>query len=375
MNAPGPSFVTSTWLAAGDLRAQPLRSALAVLVLAPLAASWFLLATIAGSFDNLGRAGQARNLVVTGRDVFDLGNIALGDGELATAAAVAGDDAESVTPLVLRLVEVDDRVLQVRGADPSLWSPVHGVTLLDGVLPNAAADEMAVTNAVLVATGWQLGDRARVFGTSFTITAVLQGRGSNVASIWLPLARAEALFDRPGQFQFAIVRVTAEADADSVRARLREALPGYLVVDESAVQAEATRGIRSLGDMALVFTVLGIIGLAVGSANATALAVAERSRTLGLLRVMGFTPRTVRGLLTARALLLTAAALAVGLAVAWPVVAARSSFVLRSYTIDAHVRPMTVLAGCALSLLSAAVGAILAARRALSVPTRTLLEA
>jgi hypothetical protein len=370
-----PSLRRLALLAAGDLRAQPLRTALSVLVLVPLAISWFLLASIARSLDDLGRAGEERNVMVTDLDVFDVSNIALGSEELAVAAAAVGDRAESVTPLVLRLVELDERVLQVRAADVGTWSSVHGLQLLSGVLPDPHADEMAVTRAVQVATGWQLGDTARVFGTDFTITGVLQGSGSKVASLWLPLARAERLFDRPGEFQFAVVRLRVGVDGDAVKADLRSAFPDRLVMDESAVQAEATRGVRSLGELALVFTALGIIGLAVGSANATALVVAERSRSLGLLRVVGFAPRAVRALLACRALLLAAGALVVGLAIAWPLVASRPSFVLRSYTINPQVSITIVVLGCALSLGSAYAGALVAGRRALRLPARDLLEA
>ena len=370
-----PSLGRLTLLAAGDLRAQPLRSALSVLVLVPLAISWFLLASIASSLHELGRAGEQRNLVVTDVDVFDVANIALRQTELAAAAAAAGDRAESVTPLVLRLVEVEDRVLQVRAADAALWSSVYGLQLLSGVLPDPLADEMAVTRAVQVATGWELGDTARVFGTTFTITAILQGSGSKVASLWLPLDRAERLFERPGEYQFVVVRLRAGVDGDAVKADLRLAFPTSLVMDESAVQAEATRGVRSLGDLALVFTALGILGLAVGSANATALVVAERRRSLGLLRVVGFAPDAVRTLLAVRAVLLAAGALLVGLAIAWPLVATRPSFVLRSFTIDPRVSVATIAIGCLLSLGSAYLGAIVAGGRALRSPTRDLLEA
>ena len=370
-----PSIARLAALAVGDLRAQPLRTALSVMVLVPLAVSWFLLASIAGSLDEVGRAGEARNLVVTDIDVFDLANIALGATDLAAASAAAGDRAESVTPLVLRLVEVDERVLQVRAANVTDWSSVHGLQLLSGTMPDPSKDEMAVTRAVQVATGWQRGATVRVFGTVFTVTAVLKGSGSKVASLWLPLARAERLFERPGEFQFVVVRLHAGVDGDAVKADLRTAFPDELVMDESAVQAEATRGVRSMGDMALVFTTLGIVGLAVGSANATALVVAERGRSLGLLRVVGFAPRTVRSLLAVRAVLLAASALTVGLAIAWPLVASRPSFVLRSFTIDPQVDAATVVLGCVLSLTSAYVGAVVAGRRALRLSAGELLEA
>lgn len=361
-------------LALGDLAAEPLRTALAVLVLTPLAASWFLLASIAGSLDVLGRTGEERNVVVTEPDVFDVANIALNDGDLATARAAVGDRAESVTPMVLRLVEMDDRVLQLRAADTATWASVHGLRVLEGRLPDPAADEMAITRSVQVATGWQLGDVERVFGTQLTVTAVLQGTGSKVASMWLPLARAERLFDRPGEFQFLVVRVRPDVDGDAVRGALRAAFPGHLVLDESAIQAEATRGVRSLGDLAAVFTVVGIAGLAIGSANATALTLAERGRSVALLRVMGFVPRTVRGLLAARALLVTAASLAVGLALVWPFVATRSTFVLRSFSIDPRLSATTVVVGCVLSLVSAWLGAVIASRRVLRRPPAELME-
>lgn len=362
-------------LALGDLRAEPLRTALAVLVLTPIAASWFLLATIAGSLDTLGKTGEVRNVVVTEQDVFDLSNIHLGAAELAAARAAAGDDAESVSPLIMRLVKLDERVIQLRAQDPAIWTTVGGLRLLEGRMPDAAADEMAITQAVRLATGWDIGDQERVFGTVFTVTAVLEGSGTKVASIWLPLTRAEALFERPGEYQMVVVRVKATADGDEVRAHLREAMPGFLVLDESAIQAEATRGVRSLGDMARIFTAIGIIGLAVGCANTTALTLAERTRSVGLLRVVGFTPRSVRGLLAMRAVLLTVAALMLGLAVAWPFIAARPSFVLRSFTIAPRLELLPTVAGCVLSLASAWLGAAIASRRVLAAPAGTLLEA
>ena len=356
---------TQARLAGGDLRAQPWRTMLAVLVLTPLAASWFLLATVARSLAGLGTVGEERNLVITEPDVFDLANVHLDRDDLATAVTAAGADAESVSPLVLRLVEMDERVLQLRAADTATWSPVHGVTLVDGRLPDAAADEMAVTAAVQAATGWQVGDRQRVFGTEMAITAVLRGSGSKVASLWLPLERAERLFERPGEFQFAVVRLRAEADGDAVRARLRAAFPTLLVLDESAIQAEASRGVRSLGDLAALFSAVGVLGLAIGAANTTALTLAERRRSVGLLRMMGFTPAAVRGLLVVRALFLTLAALALGYLVALAAIQARPSFVLRTFTVALALEWWVVVAGVVLSMASAWVGAVLAARRVL----------
>ncbi len=185
---------------------------MAVLVLTPIAASWFLLASIAGSLQTLGDFGEERNIVVTEPDVFDVANISLDAADLAAAQAAMGEQAESVTPLVLRLIELDDRVLQLRAAETDTWSRVHGLAVLEGRLPSDDADEMAITRSVQVATGWEVGDVQRVFGTELTITALLEGSGSKVASLWVPLARAEALFERPGEFQFVVVRLSADAD-------------------------------------------------------------------------------------------------------------------------------------------------------------------
>lgn len=366
-------FPTRVRLAFGDLCAQPWRTLLSVLVLAPLAASWFLLAAVSSALADLGDAGEARNLVVTEPDVFDTANIALGPSHLSVAAQAAGDDAESVTALVLRLVELDDRVLQVRAADPATWSSVHGLELLEGTTPDATADEIAITAAVQTATGWGIGDRVRVYGTEFTVSALLRGSGSKVASLWLPIDRAERLFERPDEFQFAVVRVRANSDGDQVADRLRAAFPDLLVLDESAIQAEATRGVRSLGDLTTAFIAVGMVGLAVGSANATALALAERRRSVGMLRVMGFTPATVRSLLAMRAFLLTFAALVVGFAAARLFLATRPTFVLRTFTVDPQLQLLPVLVGVSVSLVSGWLGAVVAARRVLRTPPSQLV--
>jgi ABC-type antimicrobial peptide transport system permease subunit len=46
---------------------------------------------------------------------------------------------------------------------------------------------------------------------------------------------------------------------------------------------------------------IGFIGLLAGAATTTALTVAERSRSIGLLRMLGLTPAQLQGLLAARA--------------------------------------------------------------------------
>ena len=81
-------------LALGDLKAQPWRTLLAVLVLTPLAASWFLLAAVSRSLAGLGTVGEERNIVVTEPDVFDVANVHLGaehlDATLQRHARVHG---------------------------------------------------------------------------------------------------------------------------------------------------------------------------------------------------------------------------------------------------------------------------------------------
>lgn len=115
----GPMLATSTRLALGDLRAN---------CCAPCWPSWcWPRWRRAGScwrrwparctiWASPARRGTRR--AAPDPDVYDPADISLGAHELATARTAAGDDAELVsTPLVLRLVEVDGRVLQLRAAD------------------------------------------------------------------------------------------------------------------------------------------------------------------------------------------------------------------------------------------------------------------
>lgn len=202
----------------------------------------------------------------------------------------------------------------------------------------------------------------RVFGTTFTLTAVLEGSGSKVASLWLPLA-GEALFERPDEFQFAFVRVTADAHADagalggcrtrsprcscSMNGDPSRRHPRHSVCS-ATWRSSSPRSASSASPSAV--------------RRGTVLALAERPRSVGLLRTLGFTPRSVRSVVVVRALLLTAAAdRLLVLAVVWPLVARRGSFVLRSYTIDPLLSPATALLGFALLLASAWVGALVAA--------------
>jgi hypothetical protein len=370
----GLGWATRLRLAAGDLAAQPLRTFLAIVVLAPLAASWFVLAATAAALREAPATEGERVLYVTDPDLFDPGSSWLDPGVLDQAAEIAGADALLVAPVVVRVVEVDGRTVQLRAAEPSVWNPAFGLELQEGREPAAGADELAITASVRSATGWQPGDVIPVFGTDFTITGVYRSSGLSVASLWMRLERAERLYERPGEFQFVAVRLAEGADAEAVRARLQAAFPDLIAVEQSAVQIETSRLRRSLGDVGRASIAIGFIGLLAGAATTTALTVAERSRSIGLLRMLGLSPAQLQGLLATRAVLTAAGAVVIGLAIAVPLVATRDVIVLYTYPVRPTVPLWAVAAGIALSLLSAWAGAVLATRRALRSPVRVFLD-
>jgi hypothetical protein len=152
----GLGWATRLRLAAGDLAAQPLRTFLAIVVLAPLAASWFVLAATAAALREAPATEGERVLYVTDPDLFDPGSSWLDPGCLTSAAGIAGADALNWWPRSWcgwsRWTAGPSSSVPPTppcGVRPSAWSSRRGGSRQRG------ADEVAITTSVRSATGWQ----------------------------------------------------------------------------------------------------------------------------------------------------------------------------------------------------------------------------
>ncbi|WP_369204366.1 ABC transporter permease [Streptomyces sp. PU-14G] len=248
----------------------------------------------------------------------DFGEI--GPGTAQRVAKVAG--AEAVSPLVsAALVPVDGDGLAVTGVDPGTIRDVAPLTVRAGSL-DRLDHGIAVTTDTARERGWRLGTR---------VTGTFDGADNRTS---LPVV---ALYDGPDTLTPALVSArglprptaaqgspridsvlvdAAPGRTDALRTQIRETLdnPALLVQNRADVRAEVAAGSAPL--LVQVYALLSItvvIG-ALGVVNTMGMAVHERVREFGLLRIIGFDRGGVGPLLRLEALVIALLGCLLGLA-------------------------------------------------------------
>ncbi len=195
--------------------------------------------------------------------------------------------------------------------------------------PPVSDTEVALGASVLEERGLAIGDTIRIGGTGafqeFTVVGVLQF-GSTAGATMGPrfgaftFATAEALFDMDGLASAFGINVAEGADIDTVVEELNLALPDEVeaVSARSAAEAQAAdlqEGIGFFNTFLLVFAGIALVVGAFVVYNAFRVVVAQRTRELGLLRVLGSTRGELLRMVIVEALLIGLAASATGVVV------------------------------------------------------------
>jgi putative ABC transport system permease protein len=156
---------------------------------------------------------------------------------------------------------------------------------------------------------------------AYRITGLADGRASRdrgQAAVFFTASTAQALSGTPERVNAIGVIAAPGTSPAELRARLQRAMgPGVDILDEGYA-AEADAGDPQATDRAGLIAIFGVMGGIAGAialfvvAGTFALAIAQRRRETAVLRALGATPRQVRRLLAAEALILSAAASALG---------------------------------------------------------------
>lgn len=275
----------------------------------------------------------------------------LGDASVVVLPSEdAALDASSVRALA-RLAEVDaaDGVVQVPGQvlaggerDAAMLTPVASsprldpVEMVQGRAP-AADDEVAVTASTAERLGVGVGARLRVEhealdGETWTTRAVeltLTGITTDPPVIAAPLAvvlvsranveawAAAATSDGRTAYDQLLVAGDAAATDDAVAAAVRATLPDAVVrtarEQAEAKTAELTGEAQTLTYFVLAFAAVAMFVAGLVIANTFQVLVAQRARTLALLRCVGATKAQVHRSVLLEAVILGVLASGVGL--------------------------------------------------------------
>ncbi|MFJ7906971.1 FtsX-like permease family protein [Kitasatospora sp. NPDC096204] len=269
-------------------------------------------------------------------------------------------------------------VLGVSG-DPAKLPRVLDLGVRTGSLADLArgTDTVALDTALADKLGLKAGDRASFWlgdGTQARLTVVATyERGLGFGQLILPRAAVAThaavaydsqvlVADSPGTDHADIATRLANLAADT--SGTATATPGALTVADRAGYLAQTDRKRAAGDWANS-VMAGVLGgfAAITAANTLVMTVLDRRREVALLRLTGATRRQIRGMMRWEALLVAAAGLLLGSAIAWITLVP----IARGLAGTAPYVPP----GTALTLAAAAVTLCLAAT---ALPTRALLR-
>lgn len=278
--------------------------------------------------------------------------------------------------------------IEAHGWPSAVLTPCH---LVAGH-PPAGPHQLVVGTGLARRAGLAVGDRVRVTGRSlspFTVVGVAAGPpgdAAGVGGVYLSGPEAAALTGHPRRADLIGVVAAPGVRAATLAARVRAALPpAHLVVrtGPSRGTAEAPAVRAQLATLSVLAGSAGT-GLVTVSlfvvAGAVALAVAERARTLALLRAVGATPGQVRrGVMGELAVLGMLGGLVGFLPGLW-VAGLSMRGLVAHHVVPASTHPWTSPVGLVPSVLAgvvvAEIAGFLAARRASRVaPAAALREA
>ncbi len=229
--------------------------------------------------------------------------VAATDG-VATAAALVQAPDNSIRP-----IPPDGELIGTNGP-PQLamnWvdDPVlSSFTLVDGRAP-AADGEFAMDVDAAAKHGFTLGATYQVLTPTGTVSETLTGLtrfGSDNATLGatlmqFPTASLQRLTGAPGIDSVA-VELSADADRAAVQAALGSLAPGTEVIDNATLLSEQqdgfNQGISIMGNVLLGFAAVSLFVSIFIIYNTFAIVLGQRTRELGLLRLVGADPRQIR---------------------------------------------------------------------------------
>jgi ABC-type lipoprotein release transport system permease subunit len=286
-----------------DLKSDGWRSIITVINLTVFISCYFCLSSLAEAGFKFGnQETDPSELMVISRNVFDMSDSQISEKDFAPIRELIPSPVKSVSPLILRHLNVNGYLLQIRAAPLEDLETVHSLTLLQGNWPGGS-NEVVIGEGTVSLTNWKVGDSIRIFGVDFTVTGITRSPGTKFGSIWMTLENAEALFGTQGVYQFAWIVLTPDADADAVIAQLNSdprLSDHFDVYYADQLYRQYTNALNDVKDISLMMVFLALISVMLGVYGSTYLTLSERSRELTILRAVGFGTRAIRLVLSTR---------------------------------------------------------------------------
>jgi putative ABC transport system permease protein len=336
--------VNALMLPTVDLRRRPLRTALTALGIAAAVSSYLTLVSLAQGLEGgwiASLEGRGVHMLALSRDTVEVMASSLPEdlgAEIAAAAGIVRVAGEMANLVRLELPGAGTLHVTVRGWPPDSFK--WRVLALGEGRPPANGEARAIVLGVTLAErlGVGVGDPFELRGEPFVVVGVAAPGGVwNDRAVFMPLAAMQAAFDRPGQVTEFSLQVAHPEDAGflaDLERDLEQRFPrlDFLASGDIAGQNDVVRTFRAFAG-AVSWVAMGMALVIV--LNTLLMSVTERTREIGILAAVGWSPDRILGTVVLQGLLLTAFGAAAGVALG----AFSLRVVLRHPTLGGLVEP------------------------------------
>jgi len=273
--------------------------------------------------------------------------------------------------------------VNVRGVSPQAFALRQQVRLVEGRAFQPGLGEVIVGRGLsrrVQDTG--LGETIRFGGQPWKVVGIFEAGGSAYESeIWGDVEQFLPALDRPG-YQSLTLRLRDPGSFDAIKQRLEsEPQLEVQVQRESEYYSKQSRQLVAILRMLAIFIgSIMSIGAVFGALNTMYAAVGSRTREIGTLIAIGFTPGSVLRSFLVESLLIAGAGGVIGALLALAIAGGRSTGTTNwdsfsEVTFRIAVTPAVIAAGIAFALLMGLVGGLWPARRAARLPVAEAIRA
>jgi len=325
-----------------DLKSDGWRSLITVINLTVFIGCYFCLASLAeAGFKYGSQEINPSQLIMISHNVFDLTDSQIEEKDFTPIRELIPAQVQSVSPLMVKHLNVGGYLLQVRAAPLDDFEPLHSLSLLEGTWPTGK-NEVVIGEGTVSLTHWKIGDQIRIYGEDFSITGYVRSPGTKFGSIWMSLENAESLFGTHGKYQFAWILLNPVADATAVMDQLNHdarIVNRFDVYYADQLYQQYTSALNDIKKISSMLVVLSLLLIMLGVYGSTYLTLSERRRELTILRSVGFSTRALREILGIRTLLQVLLAFGLG----WGITSVTVQWFQKVEPIMIHSVPLPVI--------------------------------
>ena len=210
--------------------------------------------------------------------------------------------------------------------------------------------------------GAKPGEKIEVGHGTFTVAGIFQTEnGFEDGGVFLPLKAAQAFFSREGLSSIVAVKLRDESRGADFKAAIARDHPKLMALENREFNQSYTQ-FRILNLTAWAVGICAFLLGGLGVANTMLLSVFSRIREIAVLRVCGFSPGQVAGLIFGEAALIALLGLAVGLSLGYAALFAFEHTPQFQGYVQAIIKPGMLAGIVVTAIVTAVAGAIYPAR-------------